>query len=308
MPRRGPSLLASARWIAVVPPGSRSSLVSAAAFGSGSLFAQPVYASGVDWLGLSAWRFLFGAGLAWTWVALSPARRRGLRALDRRQLAVIAIALGVLFTGNSGTYYAGARDGLAGLAGLIVYMYPVFVAVLSIRFAPAAARAGGAWIALGHRARRRRPGPRRHRPDRGAAGQRRHPAGRRVVAHLRGLDHRSSARLVGRAAGPARERGYRPTRVGPAAAATTAHHDDRDGRRLSAARGPRERPAGRCPAEIPAAPGRVSSAIGVVCDVHRDPGVLRRGAADRRRPGRRSSARSSRSGRSSSPRSLFGQP
>ena len=37
-------------------------LVSAAAFGSGSLFAQPVYAAGVDWLALSAWRFLFGAG------------------------------------------------------------------------------------------------------------------------------------------------------------------------------------------------------------------------------------------------------
>ena len=40
-------------------------LASAAGFGSGSLFAQPVYQAGVSWLVLSAWRFLFGAGLTW---------------------------------------------------------------------------------------------------------------------------------------------------------------------------------------------------------------------------------------------------
>lgn len=38
-------------------------LASAAGFGSGSLFARPVYHPGVGWLVLSAWRFLFGAGL-----------------------------------------------------------------------------------------------------------------------------------------------------------------------------------------------------------------------------------------------------
>ena len=36
-------------------------LVSAASFGSGALFAKPVYGSGVDWLTLLAWRFLIGA-------------------------------------------------------------------------------------------------------------------------------------------------------------------------------------------------------------------------------------------------------
>jgi hypothetical protein len=54
-------------------------LVSAAAFGSGSLFAQPVYAAGVGWLTLSAWRFLFGAGFTWCFLLLSADRRASLR-------------------------------------------------------------------------------------------------------------------------------------------------------------------------------------------------------------------------------------
>jgi drug/metabolite transporter (DMT)-like permease len=107
-------------------------LVSAAGFGSGSLFAQPVYASGVDWLTLSAWRFLFGASLAWVWVLASPTRRQGLRALDRRAIAV-GLLLGVLYVGNSGTYYAGLETVSPSLAALIVYVYPAVVAVLTLR-------------------------------------------------------------------------------------------------------------------------------------------------------------------------------
>jgi drug/metabolite transporter (DMT)-like permease len=110
------------------------------------LFAQPVYASGVDWLVLSAWRFLFGAGLAWLWLLTSPARRRGLRALDRRAI-LVALGLGVLYTGNAGAYYAGLETVSPGLAGLIVFMYPVLVAVLSLRIGQ---RLQGrrAWISL----------------------------------------------------------------------------------------------------------------------------------------------------------------
>ena len=69
-------------------------LVSAAAFGSGSLFAQPVYAAGVDWMTLSAWRFLFGAGLTWGFLLLSPGRRRAHRAQERRA-GIAGIAQGV---------------------------------------------------------------------------------------------------------------------------------------------------------------------------------------------------------------------
>jgi drug/metabolite transporter (DMT)-like permease len=122
-------------------------LVSAAGFGSGSLFAQPVYAAGVDWLVLSAWRFLFGAGLTWGWLLLSADRRLGLRRLGRRTV-IVTIALGVLYVGNSGSYYAGLETVSPSLAALIVFVYPALVAVLSLRFGR---RLQGrrAWFALG---------------------------------------------------------------------------------------------------------------------------------------------------------------
>lgn len=107
-------------------------LVSAASFGSGALFAKPVYGSGVDWLTLLAWRFLIGATVSWAWLAGSAERRAGLRRLPRRRIAV-ALGLGVLYIGNSGTYYAGLETVSASLAALIVFIYPAIVAVLSLR-------------------------------------------------------------------------------------------------------------------------------------------------------------------------------
>lgn len=122
-------------------------VVSAFGFGSGALFAKPVYAAGVDWLTLLAWRFLIGGILAWGWLLLSGHRRSGLRLLSRREV-LVAIALGILYTGNSGTYYAGLETVPASLAALIVYIYPALVAVLSLRVGR---RLEGrrAWLALG---------------------------------------------------------------------------------------------------------------------------------------------------------------
>jgi drug/metabolite transporter (DMT)-like permease len=122
-------------------------LISAAAFGSGSLFAQPVYAAGVDWMVLSAWRFLFGASLTWIFLLMSAGRRRSLLRLDRAAV-LAAIALGVMYVGNSGTYYAALETVSPSLAALVVYLYPAVVAVLSLRFGH---RLSGrrAWIALG---------------------------------------------------------------------------------------------------------------------------------------------------------------
>src|SRR3954468_2470825 len=122
-------------------------LVSAAAFGSGSLFAQPVYAAGVDWLTLSAWRVLFGAGLTWGFLLVSADRRSALRS-QQRGAVVAGLLLGVMYVGNSGTYYASLETVSPSLAALVVYLYPAIVAVLSIRFAH---RLQGrrAWIALG---------------------------------------------------------------------------------------------------------------------------------------------------------------
>ena len=51
----------------------------------------------------------------------------------RRRDVVIAIALGVLYTGNSATYFAGLETVSASLAALIVYVYPALVAVISLQ-------------------------------------------------------------------------------------------------------------------------------------------------------------------------------
>ena len=122
-------------------------VVSAVGYGSGSVLAAPIYATGIDWLTLVGWRFLFGAALGWAWVLASSERRRAARRMPRRQVAV-ALALGALFTGNAGTYYAGLETVPAALAGVLVYTYPVLVAVLSLRFAT---RLPGRrpWVALG---------------------------------------------------------------------------------------------------------------------------------------------------------------
>lgn len=109
-------------------------VLSACGFGSGALFAKPIYASGVDWLTLLSWRFLLAALLSWGWLLLWPAQRRALRRLSRRRVLVLVL-LGLLYLGNSGTYFAGLETVDASLAALIVYLYPALVAVMSIRFA-----------------------------------------------------------------------------------------------------------------------------------------------------------------------------
>ncbi|HEY3524296.1 MAG TPA: DMT family transporter [Candidatus Limnocylindrales bacterium] len=122
-------------------------LVSACSFGSGALFAKPVYAAGLDWLTVLAWRFLVGATLSWAWVLASAARRAALRALPPSQVAA-GIALGLLYVGNSATYYAGIETVDVSLAALIVYIYPAIVAVLALFIGR---RLGGlrAWGSLG---------------------------------------------------------------------------------------------------------------------------------------------------------------
>src|SRR5512143_2108236 len=115
-----------------VAAGVALTIVSAFAFGSGPLFAKPVYAEGVGWHVLMAWRFLVGAGLAWAWLLLRARTRAGLLRMRRRDVAVAA-GLGVLYTGNSATYFAGLETVSASLAALIVYVYPAIVAVISLQ-------------------------------------------------------------------------------------------------------------------------------------------------------------------------------
>src|SRR4029079_2802087 len=127
--------------------GIALTVVSAVDFGSGALFAKPVYAAGVGWHVLMAWRFAIGAVLAWLWVLASPGPRAALRRMSRRAVAV-ALGLGVLYTGNASTYFAGLETVSASLAALIVYISPALVAVISLRMGQPL-RGGRAWAALG---------------------------------------------------------------------------------------------------------------------------------------------------------------
>ena len=122
-------------------------VISAFGFASGTILSRPIYAAGLDWLQLLAWRFTIGAVLGWIWIAVSPVRRSILRRLSRRE-ALIALGLGAWYTGNAGSYYAGLESVPASLAGVLVYIYPAIVAVLSIRYAT---RLAGRrpWMALG---------------------------------------------------------------------------------------------------------------------------------------------------------------
>ncbi len=121
-------------------------VISAFGFGSGALFAKPVYAAGVDWHVLMSWRFLIGAALAWLVLAARPQARAALRRLDRR-VVLVSIGLGVLYTGNSATYFAGLETVSASLAALIVYIYPAVVAVISLQIGQPL-RGRRAWLAL----------------------------------------------------------------------------------------------------------------------------------------------------------------
>jgi drug/metabolite transporter (DMT)-like permease len=121
--------------------------MSAVAFGSGGLFARPVYATGVDWLTLMAWRFAIAGALSWLVLVANPAARRALRAIPRRTL-LATMGLGIWYLSNTATYYAGIAEVDLSLAALIVYIYPPVVAVLALRLGrPLEGRR--AWTALG---------------------------------------------------------------------------------------------------------------------------------------------------------------
>jgi drug/metabolite transporter (DMT)-like permease len=120
--------------------------VSACAFGSGPLFAKPVYAAGVGWHVLMAWRFAIGATLAWLLVFSNPTARAGLLRIPPRAVAG-AVGLGVMYTGNASTYFAGLETVPASLAALIVYIYPAIVAVISLRMGQPL-RGRRAWASL----------------------------------------------------------------------------------------------------------------------------------------------------------------
>ena len=122
-------------------------LVSAAAFGSGAFFVQPLYDAGMEPLAVLFWRFSTAALFGWGFLLLSAPRRRSLFALSRRRVLVLLL-LGTLYVGNSYAFIASLQVVSISLASIIAYLYPAIVAVMATRFVR---RLEGrrAWIALG---------------------------------------------------------------------------------------------------------------------------------------------------------------
>ncbi len=122
-------------------------LVSAAGFGSGALFVQPLYDAGMGPLTVMFWRFGIAALFGWGFLLASSGRRRSLRSLPRRRVAVLLL-LGALYVGNSYAFFAALQVVPIALTSIITYLYPAMVAVMATRFVR---RLEGrrAWLALG---------------------------------------------------------------------------------------------------------------------------------------------------------------
>lgn len=122
-------------------------LVSAAGFGSGALFVQPLYDADMEPLAVLFWRFTTAALFSWGFLLLSSRRRLSLRSLTRKRVAIL-LFLGAMYVGNSYAFIASLQVVSISLASIITYLYPAIVAVAATRLLR---RLEGrrAWIALG---------------------------------------------------------------------------------------------------------------------------------------------------------------
>ncbi len=107
-------------------------LLSGVAYGTGPLFAKSVYAAGLDWMALLAWRFFFAMLVSWAWLLVQPRALAELRRLDRRTTARLLFT-GATFILTASVYYAAVERIPTSLEALLMYAYPAVVAVLSMR-------------------------------------------------------------------------------------------------------------------------------------------------------------------------------
>jgi drug/metabolite transporter (DMT)-like permease len=102
-------------------------LASAAAFGAMGIFGKLAYDEGATVGTLLATRFVLAAAVLWLLVGV-----RGLRTLARRDIG-IALALGAVGYGAQAAGYFAALERLdASLLSLLVYVFPVIVAVTAV--------------------------------------------------------------------------------------------------------------------------------------------------------------------------------
>jgi drug/metabolite transporter (DMT)-like permease len=112
--------------------GALYCLASAAGFGAMGIFGKLAYDEGVTVGTLLSARFVLAAVVFWLILLCARGGVRELRSLTRRDL-LIAIALGAVGYGaQAGAYFAALDRIDASLLALLVYTYPVLVAVASI--------------------------------------------------------------------------------------------------------------------------------------------------------------------------------
>jgi drug/metabolite transporter (DMT)-like permease len=112
--------------------GALYCLASAAGFGAMGVFGKLAYDEGVTVGTLLSTRFVLAAVVFWLILVCARGGIREMRSLTRRDL-LIAIALGAVGYGAQAGAYFAALDRLdASLLALLVYTYPVLVAVAAI--------------------------------------------------------------------------------------------------------------------------------------------------------------------------------
>ena len=106
-------------------------LASGAAFGAMAVFGKLAYAEGATVGTLLALRFLFASGLFWAGNATTVLKRDS-PSFERRDV-VIALGLGAGgYAVQAGLYFAALSRIDAGLLSLLVFTFPVIVAVAAV--------------------------------------------------------------------------------------------------------------------------------------------------------------------------------
>lgn len=101
--------------------------ISASAFGLMPIFALFAYDSHVSVTTLLFLRFLFAAILFFIYLFF----KNGLSFISKKQIVSLILLGGVLYTLQSTFYFSAVKFIPASLAALLLYLYPVFVTILS---------------------------------------------------------------------------------------------------------------------------------------------------------------------------------
>ena len=102
-------------------------IVAGVSYGTNPLFAKPLMESGVPVLVMLFFRYALSATLLGIWMVLNGEKL----STSRRELGLLVV-LGLLFAGSSVFLFASYEFIPSGLATTLVYLYPVFVALIMV--------------------------------------------------------------------------------------------------------------------------------------------------------------------------------